>query len=280
MTGSTLRRLVLVLGICGAGLAFAGSSDITKRDAEGGSVELTNLGEEDAPVVVAAPVKAPSPPAARAATVAKAADRPAAVRAPAPAVRDLRSREKSKDEEDVATDEAVAERQNERLAGDAASDPSAHESGYAGTASMGGYGFGAPTYSGGSVGTVGSSGGIGGSNGAGGMGNSIGTGGVGGSTAGAGAGTASVTDGSSVASSGGNTSGGSASSGSGVTSPGTGATTPGSVLDSPEMLAARLEQYRQIMLAEQRGQNGLPANPAVQRRYLMINRSGYQGMGF
>lgn len=52
-------------------------------------------------------------------------------------------------------------------------------------------------------------------------------------------------------------------------------TTPPSVLDSPAALEARLAQYRQLMLNEPLGPNGLPPNPAVVRRYLMVNRSGY-----
>jgi hypothetical protein len=47
------------------------------------------------------------------------------------------------------------------------------------------------------------------------------------------------------------------------------------VLDSPEVLASRLAQYKDLMLHEPLGSNGLPANPAVVRRYLMTNRAGY-----
>jgi hypothetical protein len=50
---------------------------------------------------------------------------------------------------------------------------------------------------------------------------------------------------------------------------------PGSILDSPEALAARLAQYRSLMLNEAVQANGMPANPAVVRRYLMVNRATY-----
>jgi hypothetical protein len=52
-------------------------------------------------------------------------------------------------------------------------------------------------------------------------------------------------------------------------------TSPGSILDSPEALAARLAQYRSLMLNEAIQGNGMPANPAVVRRYLMVNRAAY-----
>ena len=51
--------------------------------------------------------------------------------------------------------------------------------------------------------------------------------------------------------------------------------TPTSVIDSPDLLAARIAQYRDMMLTEPRGANGLVSNPAVQRRYLMMNRTTY-----
>lgn len=49
-----------------------------------------------------------------------------------------------------------------------------------------------------------------------------------------------------------------------------------SVLDSPELLNARLLQYRDHMLNEPLQANGLPTNPAVVRRYRMVNRSTFQ----
>ncbi len=45
--------------------------------------------------------------------------------------------------------------------------------------------------------------------------------------------------------------------------------------DSPEVLASRLAQYRQSMLNPPLLPNGRPANPAIQRRYLMVKKSDY-----
>jgi hypothetical protein len=51
--------------------------------------------------------------------------------------------------------------------------------------------------------------------------------------------------------------------------------TAGQVLDSPDLLAARLAQYRSLMVNEAAQAQFLPPNPAVVRRYLMVNRSTY-----
>lgn len=45
--------------------------------------------------------------------------------------------------------------------------------------------------------------------------------------------------------------------------------------DSPEVLASRLAQYRESMLNPPLLPNGRPANPAIQRRYLMVKKSDY-----
>ena len=45
--------------------------------------------------------------------------------------------------------------------------------------------------------------------------------------------------------------------------------------DSPGVLQARLAQYRESMLNPPLLPNGRPANPAIQRRYLMVKKSDY-----
>jgi hypothetical protein len=52
-----------------------------------------------------------------------------------------------------------------------------------------------------------------------------------------------------------------------------------SILDSPSALAARLAQYRDLMLSEPLQPNGLPQNPAAVRRYLMVDRAGFASRG-
>ncbi len=54
-------------------------------------------------------------------------------------------------------------------------------------------------------------------------------------------------------------------------------TAPVSVLDSPTALSARLAQYRDLMLNEPLLANGQPANPAITRRYKMVNKGNYVG---
>jgi len=51
--------------------------------------------------------------------------------------------------------------------------------------------------------------------------------------------------------------------------------TASQVLDSPDLLAARLAQYRSLMVNEAAQAQFLPPNPAVVRRYLMVDRSTY-----
>lgn len=51
--------------------------------------------------------------------------------------------------------------------------------------------------------------------------------------------------------------------------------TPTPIIDSPEQLAARLQNYREMMINESVQAASLPPNPAVVRRYLMTNRSTY-----
>ena len=51
--------------------------------------------------------------------------------------------------------------------------------------------------------------------------------------------------------------------------------TPTPIVDSPEQLAARLQNYREMMINESVQAASLPPNPAVVRRYLMTNRSTY-----
>ena len=51
--------------------------------------------------------------------------------------------------------------------------------------------------------------------------------------------------------------------------------TPTPILDSPQQLAARLQNYREMMVNEAVQAASLPPNPAVVRRYLMTNRATY-----
>jgi hypothetical protein len=246
MTAKKLHLLILALGACGSGLVNAGSGDITGREAEA-SVELSNLGEPDAAVVVAAPAKS----AAVAPAAASAAVPTTAAIAPPPMLpRAARQKGKSVEDSDDAsanptsregTDVARTQADGTTAADGAQSAPRpdwAVQQPYASSA--------------------------------------IGVAPVG-ATPGAGspslAGTPAAPSGAPASGSG---TSGSGTQGNGTQSTG-GSGQASSVLDSPELLAQRLAQYRQLMLNEPLGQNGLAANPAVQRRYLMINRTGYMG---
>ncbi|MBI5786547.1 MAG: hypothetical protein HZA64_13925 [Rhodocyclales bacterium] len=157
MTRSKLQRLLLLLGACSAGFAFAGAGDITKRDQGGSSVELTNMGEEDAPVVVAVPAQASLAPSAPV-----AAERPASVR---PAVQRAK-RLRDKDEEEIADSEQAGEtgeQRAEQSAGTGQSDWGRSESFATNSGFAGNYGFGAPTYSS-STGSTAGTGSTGGAN--------------------------------------------------------------------------------------------------------------------
>lgn len=142
MTGSKLQRLLLLLGACSAGFAFAGAGDITKRDPGSSSVELTNMGDEDAPVVVAVPARTASVPA-----TPVAAERPASVR---PTVqRDKRLRDQ--DEEELAEGEqpgGTAEPRAEQPTGVARSDWGQADSVAGSSGFTGNFGYGAPTFGG------------------------------------------------------------------------------------------------------------------------------------
>lgn len=46
-------------------------------------------------------------------------------------------------------------------------------------------------------------------------------------------------------------------------------------VEAPETLESRLAQYRDKMVNPTLAPNGMPANPAVQRRYLMVKKSDY-----
>jgi hypothetical protein len=264
MTGSRLQWLVLALCACSVGPALAGSGDITKRDQNSGSVELSNLGDEDAPVVVSAPARpviqaavkpAPSAVSAPPAREAVAAERPADAQQP-------RKRKSDKDEEEVANGEGGERGERAGGAGEYGSynrDAYAANGGSSGVYGYGGGGMG--TGSGSTVYDTGSSGSS--------TGNASG-----GSTSGSGSYGGTTTGGSTSGSTGGSSSGApyfGATEGAG--------SAPSAGL-SPELLALRVAQYREAMLNEQRGANGLVANPAVQRRYLMINRAGYMGLGY
>lgn len=54
-------------------------------------------------------------------------------------------------------------------------------------------------------------------------------------------------------------------------------TVPGSILDNPNALDARLQQYREQLLNEPVLPSGQHPNPAVVRRYQMVNRYTYTG---
>lgn len=254
MNAPRLQTMVLILAAGMAGFAQAGTGDITKRDQGGGSVELSNLGsDEDAAVVVAAP--------ARAAVEAVARPMPTQVSRPAPevAAADRQARPDSEPKRKKSEEENADER-----TGDFADAASSGREGYA---NYGG-GFGSYGYGNGAGGT--STGVI-----------DTGSGGSGGSN-GATSGNGSNSGGTSVASGGsqsGSTGGNSSGSGYGNSNTVGAGSAPTAGL-SPDQLALRVAQYRDAMLNEQRGANGLVANPAVQRRYLMINRAGYMGLGY
>jgi hypothetical protein len=242
MTAKKLHLLILALGACGSGLVNAGSGDITGREAEG-SVELSNLGEPDAAVVVAVPAKS--------AAVAPTAAPVSAATAPSPMLpRVARQKGKSAEDSDDASANPTS-REGTDVARTQADETTAADG--AQSAPRPDWAVQQP-YASSAVGTtpVGATPGVGSPSLAGAPGAPSGTPASGSGTSGAG------TQGNGTQSTG----------GSGQTS---------SVLDSPELLAQRLAQYRQLMLNEPLGQNGLAANPAVQRRYLMINRTGYMG---
>lgn len=241
MIAKKLRQLILACGACCAGFVHAGSGDITGRDAEG-SVELSNLDDQDAAVVVAAPAgKAVAAPDVRAAGVA-----------PSRSLAKRASPKKSRSLEDREEDEEVAASSPEDAV--ATAPERGAEPGGQGTASADR--LASQAYASG-----------------------IASGSVGGAATGAAPGAgAPVSGGTPVESAAGGGTGslpGSPWQGGGSQG-GTGGQMA-SVLDSPELLAQRLAQYRDLMLNEPRPNGGLVANPAVQRRYLMINRSGYMG---
>jgi hypothetical protein len=253
MTAKKLRLLILALGACGNGLVNAGSGDITGREAEG-SVELSNLGEPDAAVLVAVPAKS--------AAVAPAAP-VSAVTAPPPMLpRAARQKGKSaEDSEDASAN--PASREGTDVARTQADETTAADGGQ--SAPRPDWAVQQPYASSAGGGATGATPGLG---------------------SGSLAGATSVTSGTSgTTGDAGSSAQGNGTQGSGTTgtagSTGTAGTAgtgqASSVLDSPELLAQRLAQYRQLMLNEPLGQNGLAANPAVQRRYLMINRTGYMG---
>jgi hypothetical protein len=224
MTGSRLQLLVLAFCACSVGSALAGSGDITKRDQNGGSVELSNLGDEDAPVVVSAPAHA-------VAAVARPAPIPAARPTPAPEVVAGERQPEQKRARDKGEEETVAGEQGSESRGELAGAGSANRDAYAGggVGFAGGYGYGAGT---GSTGVVD-------------------TGPGGGSSP---------------------NSGPNNSPSPGGTPPNVGSpSTPSAATPTlpPTALEQRWQNYQQIMLNQERGPNGQPPNPAVQRRYLM-----------
>jgi hypothetical protein len=241
-----------------AGIAQAGTGDITKRDQGGGAVELSNLGtDEDAQVVVAAPARAAVEPVARPvpAAVARPAPEVAAIERQAKPAADGKSKREKSEEE-------LADERNGEGRGDYAGAAAAGREGYAnygGGLGSYGYGYGA---GGASTGVVDSGPGSSGNNGA--------TSGTGGSSGGTGS--TPVATSPATGSTGGGTSYGNSNTAGAGSAPTAGL--------SPDQMALRVAQYRDAMLNEQRGANGLVANPAVQRRYLMINRAGYMGLGY
>jgi hypothetical protein len=242
MTAKKPHLLLLVLGACASGMVCAGSGDITGREAEG-SVELSNLGESDAAVVVAAPVKPLTVTPAGAPTTAATAPPPMLPRV---------ARQKGKsavDSDDVSA--SPTSREGDEVARTAVGETITPDG--AQSAARPDWAVQQP-YASGAVGAapVGATPGVGSPSLAGAPAAPSGTPASGSGTAGGG------------------------TQGNGTQSPG-GTGQASSVLDSPELLAQRLAQYRQLMLNEPLGQNGLAANPAVQRRYLMINRTGYMG---
>lgn len=261
MTGSRLQLLVLAFCACGAGPALAGSGDITKRDQNSGSVELSNLGDEDAPVVVSAPAR----------QVIQAAVKPAPSAVSAPPARETvaterptdaqqaRKRQRDKDEEEAVSSEGGERGDYAGGVGSYNRDAYAATGGSSGVYGYGGGGIGAGS---GSIGyDTGSSGST--------TGNASGN-----STSGSGSYGGTSAGGSTSAST-----GGSGSSATYVDATAGAGSAPTAGL-SPDLLALRIAQYRDMMLNEQRGANGLVSNPAVQRRYLMMNRAGFMGRGF
>lgn len=256
MNASRLQTLILLLAASMAGIAHAGAGDITKREQVGGSVELSNLGtDEGAQVVVAAPARVAVEPVARTvpAPLAHPVPEVAAVeRQSSPASEGKGKRGKGEKGDAEATDEQGTSWSSE-YAGGAATNGLA---GYGG--GFGGYGGGSGGFGGGSSGSPGT----------------IDAGTGAGSTGGGGVSPAAT-------GTGGSGSIGTGGSGTGYVNSNTnGAGTAPSAGLSPDQLALRVAQYRDAMLNEQRGANGLVANPAVQRRYLMINRAGYMGRGY
>lgn len=242
MTAKRLHLLVLACGACCAGWVSAGSGDITQRDAEG-SLELSNLGEQDAAVVVAAPAgKAVAAPESRASAVALA--RPLPQRVPTKKSRSAADQEDEEavDAESTESAVAMAAGRGAEAAGQGVANPD---------------GMASQSYASG-----------------------VASGIVGGAATSPAPGTGAPVSGGAPAESTGNGGTGSLPGSpwqGGGTQGGTGSGQMASVLDSPELLAQRLAQYRELMLSEPRPNGGLVANPAVQRRYLMMNRSGYMG---
>lgn len=245
MTAKKLHLLIIALSAFTAGSAIAGTGDITRRDAEG-SVELSNLGEQDAAVVVAVPAKsAPVVPAANSANAAKLL-RPALPHTTTlkdKPVKDATDEAVASDASDRSNEEEsdIAKRGDSEVATDGAT-PAAATPDWAvqqpfATGVLSGAGTPATPESGA------------------------------GTTADApAASTTEMPDTSGIA-------------GAPIQDGGTSGVSSGgqnsAVLDSPELLAQRLAQYRDQMVNAQLGTNGLSQNPAVRRRYLMINRSGY-----
>lgn len=260
MNASRLQALVLLMAAGIAGFAQAGAGDITKRDQGSGSVELSNLGtDEDAAVVVAAPARPAVEP------VARPMPAPASRPAPEVAAADRQAKPQVETKHKKGEEENADERTGDG-SGDYAGTAAAARDGYANYGGgLGSYGYGAGA--GGTTTGVIDTG-------------ATGNGGSGGSTSGTAGGSGSGSTGNtSVA--GGSSSGSAGGSSSGyVNSNTTGAGSAPTAGLSPDQMALRVAQYREMMLNEQRGTNGLVANPAVQRRYLMINRAGYMGLGY
>lgn len=234
MTPQARLFLTIFFATTTAGVSWAGSGDIRQRQDQA-SIELSNVGDDDAPVVVAAP---PAPKRELAAPSVATGVKSATVqeRAATSSSRTrMANKEAAKHEDDVegnetpATTEATLAVENVRSAGpvQAVQPDWAVRQPYA------------PSVSGGASasGSAGSSFGDGSTSGSGNLA--------------------------------GDSQAGTVGFGSGTVQ------TPTSVIDSPDLLAARIAQYRDMMLTEPRGANGLVSNPAVQRRYLMMNRTTY-----
>ena len=258
MTTCKFKCLALGLAFLLNAAAQAGPGKITQRLEDSGSIELTNLdAEEEAQVVVAAP----SPGASE-----------FSLRQPqqfvhSPSVEaSYAEREKPTDESSKRTD-TRADTQN--AGSNAASGfPGSFAAGSGANAAYGAYGAGMNAPAGGAPGGNDAAG-----NTNGGFDYVPNNGGTASSTA------ANAGSSASSASSGGNT-GGTFAGGNPVPSGNTtGAGSAPSAGLSPDQLALRLLQYQEAMLNAPRGTNGLVANPAVQRRYLMTNRAGYMNFG-